>query len=122
MSALDPHAHKLLRDIDVSARRIIDRLEGVAREDFIDPANLDMQDIVARRLSIIGEAAAALCKKHQAFCEAHPEVPLRQARGMRNILVHDYDGIDWDTVWNTATHALPELVEAIAPFVGGAEK
>ena len=110
------HVLKLLRDMDMSARRIVARLDGVTRENFIDTDNLDLQDIVARRLSIIGEAAAALHKKHAGFCEAHPEIPLRQARGMRNILIHDYDGIDWSTVWNTAKLALPDLVKAIEPF------
>lgn len=113
MSSVDPRALKLLRDIEISARRIISRLDGVERAEFIDPQNLDIQDIVARRLGIIGEAAAALFKKHGDFCEAHPEIPLRQARGMRNVLVHDYDGVDWDTVWNTAKLALPDLVKAI---------
>ncbi len=108
---------KLLQDIDISARRIIDRLDGISRDEFVGQENLDIQDIVARRLGIIGEAAAALWKKHETFCLEHPEIPLRQARGMRNILIHDYDGVDWDTVWNTAKLALPELVKTIAPFL-----
>ncbi len=120
MSRGTPHALKLLRDIDASARRIIARLDGIPKEEFLAPGSLDIQDIVARRLGIIGEAAAALCAKHADFCEAHPELPLRRARGIRNILVHDYDGIDWETVWNTATRSLPELVAAIAPLITAA--
>ncbi len=116
-SEVDPHVLKLLRDIDVSARRIIKRLDCVEREDFLATDSLDLQDIVARRLGIIGEAAAAFFKKHGGFCEAHPEIPLRQARGIRNILIHDYDGIDWNTVWNAATRALPELLRSIEPFL-----
>lgn len=121
MNHADSQALKLLRDINLSARRIIGRLEGVRKIDFSNPDNLDAQDIVARRLSIIGEAAAALLKKHAAFCEMHPEIPLRKARGLRNIIIHDYDGVDWDTVWNTVKHDLPELVEVIAPFIFSAE-
>ncbi len=117
MNDVDPHALKLLRDIDASARRIVARLDGVTREEFVGATGIDIQDIVARRLGIIGEAAAALFKKHGAFCEAHPEIPLRQARGIRNILIHDYDGIDWNTVWNAATRALPELLKAVEPFI-----
>lgn len=116
MSGVDPRVLKLLRDIDVSARRIVDRVRGVTREEFIDPDSLDVQDVVARRLGIIGEAASVLCKKHPEFCEAHPRIPLRQARGMRNILVHDYGAVDWVVVWNTVEQALPDLLEATAPF------
>lgn len=67
MSGVDPRVLKLLRDIDVSARRIVDRVRGVTREEFIDPDSLDVQDVVARRLGIIGEAASVLCKKHPEF-------------------------------------------------------
>ncbi len=108
---------QLLTDIDVSARRIIDRLRGVARDEFIDPRSLDLQDIVSRRLGIIGEAAATLLRKHPGFCRAHPEIPLPQARGMRNVLVHDYGSIDWAVVWDTVESALPELIEKVTPVL-----
>lgn len=108
---------KLLKDIETSARRIIDVLRNENKDSFTSIDNLDSQDIVARRLTIIGEAAAALLKKHEKFCLDNPQIPLREARGMRNILVHDYDGVDWETVWNTAQLALPKLVESIEPFL-----
>ncbi|MCD8351792.1 MAG: DUF86 domain-containing protein [Planctomycetaceae bacterium] len=116
MNSLDPNIVKLLRDIIASSRRIITVVSRETRDSFIDPANLNAQDIVARRLTIIGEAAAALMQKHAAFCSEHTEIPLRQARGMRNFIVHNYDGVDWETVWDT-TQLLPALVESIAPLV-----
>ncbi|MDL2291458.1 DUF86 domain-containing protein, partial [Desulfovibrio sp. OttesenSCG-928-F20] len=75
---------KLLEDIHTSAIRIHNRLQDQTKETFTHEANSDLQDIVARRLTIIGEAAASLLRKHSQFCEEHPEIPLRQARGMRN--------------------------------------
>jgi uncharacterized protein with HEPN domain len=117
MTDADPRILQLLRDIDVSARRIVDRLRGVARSEFIEPNSLDVQDIVSRRLSIIGEAAATLLRKYPEFCKAHPEIPLPHARGMRNVLVHDYGSIDWTVVWDTSESALPELIAAVAPFL-----
>ena len=119
MSGLDPHARKLLEDIYTSSQRILDRLHGETREGFLSAGGMDLQDIVARRLAIIGEASAALLKKHPEFCEQNPGIPLRQARGMRNALVHDYDGIKWDLVWDTAQGELPKLIGAIAPFLSG---
>ncbi len=110
---------QLLRDIDVSARRIIDRLRGVTRDEFVHPDSLDIQDIVSRRLSIIGEAASALLKKHPEFCKAHARIPLLHARGMRNVLIHDYGAIDWSIVWDTVEFSLPGLIESIAPLLDG---
>jgi uncharacterized protein with HEPN domain len=108
---------KLLADIHASAKRVLVMLEVESRESFLNPASMTVQDAVARRFTIIGEASAALLRKHPEFCQKHPKIPLRQARGMRNFLVHDYDGVDWDWVWDTAKAELPKLIDAIAPFL-----
>lgn len=117
MSEFDPHVLKLLEDIYTSAKRIVDRLQNESREEFLSAGGMDLQDIVARRLTIIGEASAALFRKYPEFCEQHQSIPLRQARGMRNFLVHDYDGIQWEIVWETAQKELPRLIESIEPFL-----
>ncbi len=110
------HIIKLLFDIHTSAERILAMLETESRESFMNLSSMTIQDAVARRFPIIGEAAAALLKKYPDFCEKHGEIPLRQARGLRNILVHDYDGLDWELVWGTAKE-LPKLIDLIAPFL-----
>lgn len=115
--SLDPYACKLLDDIYTSASRIVERLQNETREGFLATDGMDVQDIVARRLTIIGEAAAALLKKYPEFCEQYPDIPIRQARGMRNALVHDYDGIEWEIVWDTTQKELPALIAAIAPLL-----
>ena len=117
MSEPDPRAVKLLDDIYTSAKRIVNHLQDETLEGFLGETGLNAQDITARRLTIIGEAAATLLKKHPEFCARHPEIPLRPARGMRNILVHEYDGVDWEAVWDTVRNKLPCLIDAIAPFL-----
>lgn len=117
MRGLDPHVKKLLEDIYMSAKRIVDRLENESREGFLSAGGMDLQDIVARRLTIIDEASAALFRKYPEFCEQHQTIPLRQARGMRNFLVHDYDGVDWGTVWIAVQEGLPQLIKSIEPFL-----
>jgi uncharacterized protein with HEPN domain len=117
MSGVDPHVQKLLEDIYTSAKRIADRLQNETQQGFLSAGSMDLQDIVARRLTIIGEASAALLRKYPEFCEQHQAIPLRQARGMRNFLVHDYDGVDWGTVWIAVQEGLPQLIESIAPFL-----
>jgi len=117
MSNTELQVLNLLSDIHASAERILIMLEEETLETFLRLSSMTIQDAVARRFTIIGEASAALLKKHPEFCQEHPEIPLRRARGMRNVLVHDYDGIDWQIVWETASRELPVLIAAIDPFL-----
>ena len=117
MTPLDPDIRKLLEDIHTSARRIADRLASETRESFLSAAGMDAQDIAARHLTIIGEVSATLLKKYPEFCARNPDIPLRQARGMRNALVHDYDGIKWELVWDTVQLKLPQLINSLAHFL-----
>lgn len=55
---------------------------------------------------ILGEAASALSDN---FKEQHPDIPWSKIIGMRNILVHDYFGIDTDVVWSVVEIDLPQL-------------
>lgn len=65
-----------------------------------------IQTWVVHYLQIIGEAAA---KISVAFQKQHPEIPWSEMIGMRNILVHDYFGIDIDVVWSVVENNLPKL-------------
>ena len=51
-------------------------------------------------LAVLGEAVRGIPDEVQA---AHPEIPWAKMRGMRNVLVHEYFGIDDQIVWATAT-------------------
>ena len=121
MHKVDPHILSLLEDIYSSAVRIVDRLQNETLECFISQENMDAQDIVARRMTIMGEAASRLLKKYPEFYEQHPELALHQARRMRNALVHDYNRIDWRLVWKTIHTELPQLINAIGPFLSKKE-
>ncbi|MFH1539396.1 MAG: DUF86 domain-containing protein [bacterium] len=57
-------------------------------------------------IGIIGEAARNLSP---ALREQHPEIPWNDIVGMRNILVHEYFGVDLDEVWDTIESDLPDL-------------
>lgn len=73
-----------------------------------------IQSWIIRHLQIIGEAARALSETIQ---QSHPEIPWSKVIGMRNILVHDYFGIDKDIVWNVIEHELPKLKPQINAIV-----
>lgn len=122
MSKTDPGIFKLLDDMRISMERILATLEEQTRESFLDSeASWAAQDIIARRLSIIGEAAASLFRKYPVFCEKHPEIPFRMIIGMRNILVHDYGAIDWMLVWDTVQQDIPQLFTNVSSLINTLE-
>ena len=65
-------------------------------------------DAVIRNFEIIGEASSKLSKE---FRETYPEVPWKSIIGLRNILIHDYLGVDIVAVWGNIKQELPTLKE-----------
>jgi len=61
-------------------------------------------------IQILGEAAARLSDEFQ---EKYPDIPWFKIIGMRNILVHDYFGIDIEAVWSVVENDLPVLYDQI---------
>ncbi len=101
-----------LRDIQESARLALAYLEGVDMEAFA--GNTQLQDAVIRRVEIIGEAARRVSAATRAL---YPALPWRQMIGMRNQVIHMYDGVDVAVVYDTVCEDLPPLLEALAGIV-----
>jgi uncharacterized protein with HEPN domain len=72
--------------------------------------DIQCQDAVIRRLEIIGEADGRISNETRAD---YPNIPWREIIGMRNILIHEYDDIDLDTVFKTAKKDMPLLIASI---------
>ena len=102
-----------LRDIQESARLALAYLDGIDLETFV--GNTQLQDAVIRRVEIIGEAARRVSEETRT---AHPGLPWRQMIGMRNQVIHMYDGVDVAVVYDTVREDLPALLEALARIVG----
>jgi len=93
--------------------RLADMLEAIERIERRRPANLAdleadelIQTWVLYHLTILGEAASKLSS---TVVEEAPDVPWAQIIGLRNVLVHQYFGIDTDLVWNVLSNDLKPL-------------
>lgn len=69
---------------------------------------------VAQRLTVVGEAAARLSPELK---QRYPSIPWADIVGFRNILVHEYFGIHWPLVWQTASDHAPRLRVQIAEIL-----
>jgi uncharacterized protein with HEPN domain len=71
-------------------------------------------DAVIRNLEVIGEAAKHLPAELQ---ERYPDIPWFHIQGMRNLLIHEYFGVDTDILWQTIEKDLPSLKSRILEII-----
>ena len=76
-----------------------------------------IQDAVIRNLEIIGEAVKNLSADLRS---QHPQIPWGRIAGMRDVLIHDYFGVQLERVWNAVENRLPELKQHVAALIEGA--
>jgi uncharacterized protein with HEPN domain len=90
-------------------------VEGMSKDAFL--ADTRTQQAVIMNLLIIGEAATRLLNTDAAFLDAHPEIPWKNMKGMRNRLAHGYFETNLDVVWETAITALPDLIARLPAII-----
>ncbi|HYD65694.1 DUF86 domain-containing protein [Azospirillum sp.] len=82
-------------------------------------ADLLTQDGVIRNLEVIGEATRRLSANLR---RRYPEVPWQRMAAMRDVLIHNYLGVDLRLVWDAVEHRLPEVqaqIDAIRAIMAG---
>ncbi len=107
----DSRLHDYLDHMRQAASDACGFVAGLDKQAFLQDKRT--QQAVIMSLVIIGEAATKLMDSHEALVQAHPIVPWRGMRGMRNRIAHGYFDINLDLVWETVGTALPELLEQL---------
>ncbi|MHA1879358.1 MAG: HepT-like ribonuclease domain-containing protein [Candidatus Heimdallarchaeota archaeon] len=92
-------------------------LEGKSKSDFF--SSVQLQDAVIRRLEIIGEAVKNLPEK---IVKDFPDLPWKQIAGMRDILIHQYFGVDLDLTWEVIQNELPAFYSQLKTILKTLEK
>ena len=101
-----------LRHILVEASYLLSCSAGLRFENFL--ADETLRRAVVRSLEIIGEAAK---KVPLEFREQHSTIEWRAMPGMRDRLIHDYFGVDYQLVWDVIQNRIPELHDQIAAIL-----
>ncbi len=97
-----------LGDMLSHAKEAVEMLGNSSREDL---KNNRMQQLALTHLvEIVGEAANRVSQETQKTC---PQIPWPLIIGMRNRLIHGYDLIDLDLLYDTITEDLPELIDSL---------
>jgi uncharacterized protein with HEPN domain len=93
-----------IHDILKAIQKIEAYIEGMTAGQF--KKNELVIDAAVRNLEIIGESSKNIAPTIRRL---HTNVPWDQMNGMRNILIHEYFGVDLSTVWHTVKSHLPLL-------------
>ena len=101
-----------LRHMLDHAREAVALAEGKTRQALDDDRLLELA--LVRLLEIVGEAASRIPNEE---CAKYPEIPWPEIVGLRNRLVHGYDAVDLDILWQIIAYDLPPLITTLEAIV-----
>ena len=95
--------------LDSIIKKIQQYTQTIDEQDFLD--NTQIQDAVLRRLEIIGEAVKNI---PQSFRDKYPRIPWKNIAGLRDILIHEYFGVNLRRAWKVAKEDILDLKQELA--------
>jgi len=108
------------RDPEIALRQMLDYAKeamilskGKSPQDLVDDRVLSLATV--RLMEIVGEAANRIPHEERS---RHPEIPWLQIVGLRNRLIHGYDAIDYEILWQILNHDIPELIFSLERILG----
>lgn len=101
-----------LLDIFNAAQRILTFSAGLSKT--VLKESEEKQSAILYQIIIIGEASKRLSSE---FRSRHAAIPWKEIAGMRDILAHQYDRVNLNTLWDVIQSDIPELLELIQPLV-----
>jgi uncharacterized protein with HEPN domain len=109
---MSPSQVEFLRHILDECNYLIKESQDNSFENFVQDERLSRA--VCRSLEIIGEASN---KIDQSLKDRYPFVTWREMSGIRNRIIHNYFGIDYDIVWDTVVTDIPQLKEWVEMII-----
>lgn len=109
---MQPDIPSALLDIALAARRITEFASRYDRASMA--ASWELESAVERQMILLGEAVKRLPAD---FRESHAAIRWSAIAGLRDVLVHQYDRIDSDQIWQIATESIPGLLAYIEPLL-----
>ena len=109
---MPPRDVESVLDILQAARRVASFVQDMSYDEFT--GDVRTQFAVLRGIEIIGEAAKRISEPYKL---THSNIPWRAMSGMRDVLIHAYDHVDINEVWNVVQADIPTLIANIEPLV-----
>jgi uncharacterized protein with HEPN domain len=105
-----------LWDMIQAARAIVEFTQDVKPDEFLAVGKeREMTRLaVERELEILGEAARRVS---QPFQDLHPEIPWKEIIGLRNIISHQYDMVNYAEIYGIVREQIPEIITLLEPLV-----
>ena len=97
-----------LIDIINAAKRILRYTKNVSCLEL--EANDEKLSAILYQITIIGEATKRLS---ESLRQTYSDIPWREMAGMRDIIVHKYDQLDFEVIWDVINNKIPELLNLI---------
>jgi uncharacterized protein with HEPN domain len=108
----------MTKDSRVYLAHILERIDRInlftdrGRDAFF--ADAMIQDAVVRNLEVIGEAAKRVPDDYR---QVHPTIPWRSLAALRDVLIHQYEGVSLPEVWEVVEKHLPPIREALVTLL-----